>query len=328
MISRTLGQVKPELARVAGISGMALTDSRLVDRINLAQETLITQGRWPGMLARLKFCAVGGSIVLPSGYDSIIKASIDRSAVRVESQWYEFLSYGPQQQDFLGWVDSFIDNGESPVVRQPCGKIVRVYSQGDERIEGERPSVIIRGIGEDGLPITSVVAGETIDGVQVELRGDDNVQDWNDTAEQFWRITSVVKPRTKFPVEIYYVDALSAEYLGARYAAKDVNPSFRAYRVPSLGTAGEATVHVLARRRFVPVEDNNDPMMITCLPALRSMMIAIQKEEAGELDASMVYQARAIEALKAESRAYFGATTVSVDFVGDSIAYGSIPHIV
>ena len=119
MIKRTYGDVKDELRRVAGQTGLVVDDARLLTTVNLAQERLSTLGEWPFQYARVKFCQRGGVVALPTMYEAIVHAAIDRESIETNPPWFEFLEYGPGPYQKNEWCNYGLDMGESPVFFQP-----------------------------------------------------------------------------------------------------------------------------------------------------------------------------------------------------------------
>ena len=105
MIKRTFGDVKEELRRVAGQTGLVVDDDRLRIAVNLAQERLCTLGEWPYQYARIKFRQRGGVVALPTQYEAIVHSSINRQPVEVQPPWFEFLEHGPGPYQKNEWCN-------------------------------------------------------------------------------------------------------------------------------------------------------------------------------------------------------------------------------
>jgi hypothetical protein len=308
MQKRTFNDVAPEIARVAGQAGLRVDDAELIRLVNLAQENLITGGEWAFCYARLKFCQYEGLVSLPQEYEAIVKADVDRRPVKIMDQWYEFLDYGPGQQDKNAWVAAAIDRGESPVFRQPGATpmAVRVAASVDETLEDDSlPGVIVFGYDENNVWVRTELDGAWIDGESIEVG--------STSATKFKQITQVVKPVTKGAVALAYVDEFQQEHPAARYRHTDTSPSYRTYFFPSIGTDKTAQIHAMVRRRFAPVVVGTDPLIITSLPALRLGVIGVAKEDAGLISESLQCFAAARAKLAEEQKLYLGTPKPPVE---------------
>ena len=79
MLRRNYGSVKSALARVAGSTGMNITDARLMDYVNLGTEELMNEYDFPSVIDRLRFCLTPckWQFVLPSDYDRMLMCTVD-----------------------------------------------------------------------------------------------------------------------------------------------------------------------------------------------------------------------------------------------------------
>ncbi len=127
MISLSYGQAKPSLARVSGTTGLKVTDSRLLTRVNDAILELMNEGAWPGVVQRWHILAENGRLVLPPQLDMLLEITTDGVPQQLVSRWAEFVAYGPgPASDLLNrgygtqrWWGcgggNVYDRGESPV---------------------------------------------------------------------------------------------------------------------------------------------------------------------------------------------------------------------
>lgn len=343
MIKRTLGDVKPELRRVAGAAGLKAGDDRLVDYINLAEENLLAKCKTVvGSLHRLKFMQLGGLIALPSRYERIVKGAINRGPGEVFGQWYEFLDFGPGQQDTSHaplQANGFIDRGESPVIRQSTDKarLLRLYTNVDERVPGPivgdsytlvRPTVQVMGYDENGQWIRSETTPTVwVDGVSLALNGDLQ-NNWSQSTQLFSKVTQVVKPVTKAACELHFYDATRDKtFLAGRYEYSETNPSMRMYLFPAINQDTDL-VHVLAKVRHRKAVNDTDLLTISNLPALRHAMRALAKEDCDEYQAANDLWTLAKMAIADEAREYYGNSSPIADVhPGGSITGGIAPVI-
>jgi hypothetical protein len=323
---------KPELVRIAGVTGMAFTDARFLTRLNRAIEELMNEGDWPGVVDRYHFKVYGGIIVLPGDLNRIAGVAADGTPREMMAPWYEFVASGPGPQESAGWLDHVIDRGETCVLQPIPGAtatFLEVVGEVDERSDPEddatRPKLIIRGWGEDGAWIRSTIGGARGDGLEVAINGDTEPK-LTLSSVKFTGIASVIKPRTQGYVHLYCtID--DVRYHLATYAPNETLPSYRKYFVPNLDPKTTHTVLVRARKRFVLVRDDNDFLLVTHMGALESMIMALQKREEEDYVGYASLKAIAVDLLKKEAGAYRGTARKPAVTFSQGSAIGYMPHV-
>jgi hypothetical protein len=327
MIRRTLAQVEPELARIAGTSGLAVTDARFLRILNRATQELANEGEWPGVVDRYRFWAYGGEITLPGDLERVLHACVDGTPIEMRSPWYEFVAGGPGLLDANSGSDTLLDRGESCLFRDvpSAGLRLKVACDLDERVGGVRPKIILNGYGDDGRYLRSVIGGEQADGIEVELNGDASPKSIT-TSINVRAVESVIKPVTKGYVSLYATDG-TTDYHLATYAPRETTPSYRRYLVPFVENTKNAVVVARVRRRFYPLVAKNDFLLITNLPALEAMIIALHKREADDLAGYAQRKLIAVDLMRKEAKAYRGETRRPAVTFATGAAIGDIPHV-
>jgi len=323
---------KSELARVAGAAGMAVTDARFLTRLNRATEELMNAGDWPGVVDRYRFAVYGGIVVLPGDLNRIVGVAANGSALEMAAPWYEFVASGPGPQEAHGWIDNVIDRGETCVLQPiPNGTAttLEVVGEVDERTtpgdNNARPLLTIRGYGADGAWVRTGTGDARKDGLDVAINGDTGDKTTL-SSSQFTGIDSIIKPRTRGYVHLYCtID--SVRYHLATYAPGETLPSYRKYFVPFLDPEETHTVLVRARKRFIPVRNDNDFLLITHMGALESMLMALQKREEEDYAGYASLRSIAVGLLKEESSAYRGQARRPAVVMSQGAAIGFIPHV-
>jgi hypothetical protein len=308
MIKRTFGDVKAEIATVAGQAGLAVDDPRLISLVNLAQERLCTKGEWPFHYCRIKFCQFGGIVSLPTEYEAIAHSTVDRVSVEVMAPWYELMESGPGPQDQKKWVNVGLDRGESPVYRQPGldGAKLRVAST-----SGDDLGVVqIFGYDENG----------------VRVKADLALPDATTTAK-FSKVTQVIKPLTAGDVVLSCTDAWGEQFQIAVYRSRDVNPTFRTYQFTGIDDDKSKVIHAIVRRRLFPIVEDTDELFISNLGALRLGVKAVALEDKGDLQGASLALQLAQQILQDESRLYHAGRAVPAVTVSQVIALGGRPDI-
>jgi hypothetical protein len=349
MIQQTLAQARPALTQVSGMTGMSLTDARFVARINLAQEEIINEGDWPGVVDRwhMLFDEITGELVLPYYLDRLMQVTVDRCPTQIMSPWAEFVNYGAGPQDdtmFAGsgnqfiprnWIGDCLDRGEVPSRRPiPPDTDATTYSPWVLRLyttvsEGTPPPVVnLQGYDDDGLLIRTQSDGEWINGENLTLVDGTG---YAQSTSQFSKLTHVVKPQTNGYVRLAaYSASQNLEITLSDYAPVETTPSYRNYFIQQLWrpTQGVCNRVVLARarRRFVPVAQDEDVLIIGNTNALKCMMIAQWKRDAGDYDAYAVQKAQAVDILRKEATAYNGKSRTPAISFTRGFPLGAYPY--
>jgi hypothetical protein len=322
--------LKTELARIAGATGFAATDSRFLTRFNKATQEIMNEGDFPGVVDRYAFIAYDGYITLPGDLDRIMGIATNGTPIELRSPWYEFVQDGPGPQGDYSGMELGLDRGEVATFRDiPTGvpSTIRVYGTVDERISGDRPIITLRGYDSDGEWVrTQDGDGNWIDGLEVEIDGD-SVLKYIETGILWSKIESVIKPETRGTVQLWAYDGTDELHL-ANYAPRETRPSYRRYFFPHLQAERAHPVLLRARKRYLPVAGDNDWVIITNLPAMECMLTALQKREAGEMGEYMQAKALAVDILNKEAIAYHGKAIKPALTFTRGFSIGAFPHVV
>lgn len=327
MLRRTYGSIKDALARVCAASGMVASDTRVRQWTNLAIEELLneTDSGWPSAVDRLRFRIELCKFVLPSDYDRCLYLTVCGNPVQMQSPFYEFVGYGlelinypgPQTEDqynrrYYGVLDKDATATFRDIPATGGPYFPRVYGLADERVDGVRPVMNIQGYDADNNWVrTSNGSGDYIDGVDIPINGD-TAPYYIESTQSFSYITQTSKPITKKNVEVWVSTGPSdtdPTYI-VQSAWKDTTPFYREYSIPNVlwpnSNITERTIIARCRRRFVPIVEDSDFLLITNLPALQSMVQAIYYREAKDPDSYMKFKLVAVDLLKKEAKAYIG----------------------
>lgn len=364
MIARTFGQVKAVLAQVCGSSGMPVNDPRVKTRVNEAIQELMNEGSWPGVVDRWKIIATDGHITLPPQLDMLLEITTDGIPQQIMSPWAEFVNYGPGlQEDLLSqnygsglgyrrwWKcgGDVYDRGESPVrVDIPISTGSSCVCTDGSGAEFEGPWTIrqyasveeeagaystIQGLDTNGLLVRSQISNgsgmEWINGVRVEIS---NGSGFFETAQAFSKITSYTKPQTNGYVRITAWNGVTEIEL-SNYEPWETEPSYRRYFSPFLQARRcddnpcRRVVLARARRRFVPIEEDSDVLLISNVLALKSIIIAQWKREAGNLEEYAAQKLTAVDIMKKESVAYLGKVRNPAFTIQRGFSLGALPAI-
>lgn len=322
MVRRTFASVLPELVRVAGQTGMSMNDARVKAYVNTSTEEFMNEFDFPQMFDRLRFNVTTGRITLPSSYERVAMMTLCGVPMQMQSPWFEFVGYGmdllqnfgdrhrdSSQLGYLETLEGVLDREDCATFRDiPTSDThsIRVIGLVDERVDDVRPVINIQGYDATGSWIRTATGNSYYDGVNVEINGD-TAPFYVDSIQTISAVTAISKPTTKANVYLYAMPYGGGNLHIGTYAPNDLTPMYRRYQIPCLQQ--DRTYRVLARcrRRYVPVVDDADYLIISNLPALKAMMMSINYLESDEPEKYAAYKSIAVDILKKEAKAYIGA---------------------
>jgi hypothetical protein len=82
-----------------------------------------------------------------------------------------------------------------------------------------------------------------------------------------------------------------------------------------------------ARKRFVPVREDSDPLIISNILALQEMLIAQTLREEGNLDGYAAHKLTAVDILRKEAVAYNGKVRTPAMTFQRGFSLGELPAI-
>lgn len=327
------------------MTGFSMTDPRFIERLNQAQEEIINLGDWPGVTDRwhLLFDEATGVLVLPYYLDRLYQVTVDYVPAQIMSGWAEFVNYGVGARD-----DSLITGSETANVRPRCwysdcldrGEVVshlpipliggpwrlRVYAEVNE---AETAEINLQGYYNGCLVRTQPdgTAGDWIDGETLAI---DKSVPYTETEQYFDKLTDVVKTTTNGCIRLVASDGTSEVEL-SNYESLETSPSYRCYYIRSLWRPETGirsrVVLARARRRFTPVVENNDMLMIGNIPALKAMIQSQWKRDAGNMEEAEYYLATCVRILRQEAEAYKGKARAPAISFTHGFPLGSMPFI-
>ena len=298
----TLAEARPQLCRAVD-NGVPVTDPRVPERINQATERLMAGGLFVGMVQEYLVCTQSKCFTLPREIESVMEVFILDQSLDVNTGWYSIENPSTYvDPEFLNDI-VLIDRGEYPVLFDICtpGQLI-VYSQYTEAASAQ---IRIFGLDEDGNEIYTTqpegyAPGELI---TLSLAGTTSVN-------IFSKITNMEKPATQGPVRVYEVDPANTSnhiMLAILDPAERV-PSYRRYYcddIPAVAASDPPVrVRVTGVRRFIPIQNDTDFLIIANLGSLRLEMMALDREDGNDFQGSAEFHKRALDLLEAEAKTY------------------------
>lgn len=261
---------------------MCASDSRIAALANEAIERLITEGHWWGTTQKFRICATEGCLTMPPQIASVERAAICKTPVSVHDQWFEFLPNGAglrdsdgcwQEANYQGQFPTFADIiGTNKKIRFVCDLATDVAKQ-----------VLALGYDENGNWIRTIQGASMLDGELITLAQSPGAL----STSLFTNITDLQFPSNMdgqtWLYEYNTTDGLQ-RMLG-HYEYWETRPSYARYLFPSIkqncgsATCTQTSVEIIGKLEFVPVVKDTDYLLIGNIPAMKEMMVAINKAE-------------------------------------------------
>lgn len=287
------------IAEVVG-NGVAPTDARILPRINEATHRLMSPGLSVGMVADVRICCLNQCFTLPRFLESAIDFYLPDSRLDVSGGWYSVENQSTYvDPDSINDI-ALVDLGEVPTIFDVCNNnYVKVFSLVTET----DLSIRIFGQDQNNNELYSIQNGVYQRGILLPL-----VTAGSLSTVQFSTISGVQKPVTQGPILLYAVDATSGnEVLIAKYEPSETNPSYRRYfcnDIPINTDSSPVIIKVTGKKRFIPVSQPTDLLIIPNIAALRLEVLAIERELASDFQGAELFHKQASDVLKGEAKNY------------------------
>lgn len=227
-----------------------------------------------------------GSVTLPGGFETALGASYDYGKVAFHDPWYEFV----------------------PRTNWPSSPNPDFYpgDLGDKHVTYRSPSgaaalrLVLEDAGDDGIEVNISVRDLDDHGAKSSVRS------WAGTASSspspeslftdtpVYEVLSLAKERTAGHVSLEAL--LSGEWVEVgRFGPRDTSIRLRKYSLP--GAKEPMVVTILAKRRYLPVEMEDDEVLIDSIYVLRNAIEALFFEQEGDLKKASDYWSLARRAL-------------------------------
>lgn len=296
---------------IAKAAGLCPTDSRVVEYINEAVQSLLPKGKWVGTYQRYLICTEESCLVWPRQIETIEAMAICNRPGVVRNDWFEFLENGPGIINGDSCISrTMVDRGTvcsfSDITPGQTDRKIRVYA---DVAEDAAAVITLQGYDENGQWIRSLVSGSWIDGLRVPISTTPQL-----STKFFTKLVRVIKPVTNGNVRLYEYNTTTAANVRALavYEPDETLPEYRKSFVPSVphrasgSDCEKVKVEVAAKLRYIPVSGDNDFIMIGNLRALVSMVQALRKYENDLINEAQSYEATAVRYLEEELRSYQG----------------------
>lgn len=264
------------------------SDSTKNALINKAREAIYNCGEsgggslWKGTVAPVQLVIVTQpdgtkTVTLPRHFETIEGVYGEQTGtISPRNQWFSYLRSTPKNAPGSRHLDDLGDGFCGVLNPATTGSYFKVKATGTETTASK---IEVYGIGPDGNPAHDQISVPNINGA--EITG----------TVLFTSITEVIEPLTNNDI-IASLRTDGADTFFARYEAGEVNPCYRRYRLAF--NTQETTLSALCKRRFVPLDCDNDPVDICNLMAMECALRAYRFFQASDLE---VYRANISEAV-------------------------------
>ena len=306
-----------EASEVIAIAvGLCDGDPRVTRYINRATERLLYTGKWKGTVVRYNIHHCGGILTLPQELETCLKASRLEHQIKVRNQWFEFVGSGPGPADF-DWGGGFNlhDRGDGyfTMADIECGPVtLRIYC---DVLEDAASTITIMGYDENQNPVRTEINGKWQDGETITLNPASPAT-FQTSAFHWTSIAQIVKSTTNGNVRLYSVDAHGNQSLLGVYGPNIKLPKFRRYYLPNWSRFGLEPfdlLFTLCKRRYMPVSEPNDLLIIQNLAALEDACKAIKLGDAEDEDGKNGLLESAVALLNGELNEHEGVPAAAMD---------------
>jgi len=315
----TYGSIK---ARLAKVLNLAISDSRVLDYCNDAQERLLYSGKWVDSVVRYNVCVSEACLTWPRDIETIEAASVCCGPLFIRNGWYEFLQGGPgaATEESCCLAKQLIDR-ENRVAFDDVvgtGKKIAVYCDANESAGAQ---ILLRYYDSNGQKVYTTVSGAREEGEYITLPAG-GAYAYTTFEVMPYGLYAVIKPATNRVVRLYeYTVAGGALKPLAYYEPDETVPVYRASLVPALnrGSCGTDssedcsadTITIRGKIRFIPAYNDNSILCIPYASAIRLGCQALKKEEDNLLMEAEAYWGKAYQILNQQLHHYQGDGVLS-----------------
>lgn len=295
----TLGDIKN--SPVVDIAGVSPSSTAFRDLVNTATRRLMTRGDWPGTIVPIHLGVKAGCVVWPRYVGSIRKMNLCRHGIEMKNEWGNFLPYDRKHrennfwQNWLGGPTRAVNEFRVPTVNSIFGdnRTIRAYI--DTPLDRNK-TIRIFGGDTNGQQLMTRGLGGWKDGITLTLE-----TPYAESTQTIRGIDRVKKDVTQGPVRLFAWNQTSSvlEEL-ATYAPDETNPSYLRSKLHLSCCNNCSQPHsivALVKLQYVPVNNDDDWVLIENLDALGLFIQAINAEKAVDRDTARGYEMDAIREL-------------------------------
>jgi len=295
MHATTLGQLSQTLSTYTG------PGQSFAPVLNQALEVIYGMGIWRDLTIEGTFDCGDGYFTLPDQADSVLFAAVDNQPIRVHSLWHDYRAVGTNYDSTLNF--GLVDDGYRPLLADI----------GDDTNDGDFSIM-------PALDSSDNVTFDPANGESVIIKAYDS-SDNSIIAGQTTEDNHIAFGTSVSGIESIQFSGLLHRYdlrlstdngtVISTFGPGDGVARFRRYRVPQAKSG--SFVHVLCKRRFVPVQNDNDIIYISQISILKHAMLAILAEDNADLERSEIHWGKCRQYLDEQLDQYRGPARPSLD---------------
>jgi len=292
--------------------GLAPCDARFLTLLNEAQQRLVMGPEmWWELYERYAVNVSNGKVTWPRQVASIHSIAVDDVPYRMHNEWFEFIEtgYGIRDESTIGQY-KLHDRGTSclfdDIDPDDTDKKLKLYS---DTAEDSGLKFVVHGYDEDGEWIRSQVSGEWVDGEYIDIPTDPATP--TISTNKFSVIVNIIKPVTDGELSLFEYDYTNATQrrIGF-YETDETRPRYRRTLIGGLEDVESATITAMVKRELLWLYNDNDFLIVGNMPAVKEMMMAIQKRERGNYTAAADHEAMAFRLMDREAAHYISPASV------------------
>lgn len=275
----------------------APTDGSFLPRINQTLQRIHNMGTYRDLTVQYSLSVVDGLVTLPDDADAVLHALVDGQPSAVRSLWHDFKSHGLGTND-ISW--GLVDSGYCPVFRalpEPAVGVLYVVPS------PESPSQLPFDTVNGGI-IEVIAVGET------RILRDSTSDAGFDGEEMVFEedLTRINQIRYEGLIDRYDVRTTLLDPLTT---IATVGPGsgvtrYRRFRVPG-STDGSTTIHLLCKRAFTPLVNNEDITYVGNINAIKNGLLATVAEDANDVERGQFFWGQSLLLMEEEAASSRGA---------------------
>ena len=326
----TLGYARKHLGKFVD-AGKSADSPEVADRINEAIMQLLMIEDWHLTTQTMRFFIHRDTVVLPHCAERIIKVRFDDrqfKAGHIWSKYWEFADSGLLGRD--NGNDGMKDlrdlgDGWPTFYEIPANKSLKLVAFSNV-IEDADLLMEVRGwnaMGEDVTTVGSLGATMPINMWRLGVEGSIDYDSLKTSDFSVREISAISKPLTKGYITLMGIDlSTKAVYQLAKYQPGETNPGYHRYKVVNANLVSGSSIKTIVKMRYVPAIDDNDPLLIQNIPALKSMLQSLRANDARQMDEAITYKKECIWLLNQQLAK--GEPNENEFTVEDSFGLGSV----
>lgn len=320
----TLGQVK--LGPVGRSCGIATTSGDFVNYVNDATRQLIIRGNWWASVQPMLLTMVWSPhpvLICPREVESILAVN-EHYHAEVKNFWYKFV---PWNDEFRHWFDDFIGGdsvnwrhhhkrvayniGTTPVYNQINPSQPMYVRATSNNVNDVGINVSFFGVDGSGNPAQATLVLAIPPGQTYPM---------NVSNVQFGQIQRIVKDLSNGYITCQQDDNNGNLLPLSIYQPSEQTPEYTVMRLDGFGHLHHALpfISVIAKLAFIPALADTDNVLIENQDALRDMVLAIRKKEAGDIQGAAAFEASAIHELNRDMETRFPDEQFVVEYFQNS----------